>query len=185
MSIWFAIHVKPGCEVKAVELLNTSAATAELEELFTPISVIGHREHGETVEREVPFIPGCVVAVAPSKWELRRCLRRADGMSALYDGDVSFDILRDEEAAFINLFTEPGNRVVSMSEGVVSNGRVTVRSGPLAGREQMVRRYSDRRRRAVLDASVAGVPAEAQVGLRVVRDEAHIDSRFSRRGVSR
>lgn len=180
MSTWFAIHVKPGHEAQAVGLLSATAKDAGLEELFCPMAVFVRREGGELREEELPMIPGCVVAVAPSKWELRRCLRRADGMEALYDGDTSFDAMSEGEAEFIGLFTEPGRRSVGLSQGTVVNGQVSIESGPLAGREEMVSRFSHRRNRAVLEASVAGVPAEAQLGLRVTRKEQRHGSRFSR-----
>lgn len=169
MSTWFAIHVKPGTESKAVDLLRPTAVGAGLEELFAPMSVIGQVESGQVVEREIPLIPGCVVAVAPSKWELRRCLRKASGIGALYAGDTSFDAMLEDEVELIDSLTEPGNRVVGMSEGVADRGRVTIERGPLAGCEGMVRRFSHRKSRAIMNTSVAGVPAEAQVGLRVTR----------------
>ena len=180
MSTWFAIHVKPGHEAQAVGLLSATAKAAGLEELFCPMAVFTRTEDGELLEEERPMIPGCVVAVAPSKWELRRALRKASGMEALYDGDASFDAMSEDEAEFIGLFTQPGNRTVELSQGTVVNGRVNIESGPLAGREDMVSRYSHRRNRALLPASVAGVPAEAQLGLRVTRQEQRIGSRYSR-----
>lgn len=169
--MWFVIHVKPGTEARAVDLLRESAKDAGLEELFCPSAVVGGVEHGKAVERELPMISGCVVAVAPSKWEVRRCLRRADGVDCLLAGESSFDEMGDEEVEFIEFLTEPGARTVGMSEGVVERGVVRVERGPLVGREQGIRRLSHRKRRAFLQTSIAGEPVDALVGICVRKAE--------------
>lgn len=180
MSAWFVIHVKPGCERQAVELLGAAAEDSGLEELFCPMAVFVRAKGGELSEEERPMIPGCVVAVAPGKRELRRCLRRAGGMEALYCGDAAFDAMGKGEVQLIELFTQPGSRTAELSQGVVENGHVRIESGPLAGREAMVSRYSRHRNRAMLGTSMAGAPAEAQLGLQVTRVEQRIGSRYSR-----
>lgn len=180
MSTWFAIHVKPGTEAQAVELLRGVAKESGLEELFCPMSAIELVRRGELVEEELPMIPGCIVAVSPSKWELRRALRKADGMTALYSDDRRFDAMDEDEAALIGMFTKPGKRIAEMSEGVMDDGHVSIRLGPLAGHEQMVRRYVHRKKRAILAASVAGKPADVQLGLWVTRDESRIGNRYSK-----
>lgn len=180
MSTWFAIHVKPGTEAQAVDLLRDVAKDSGLEELFCPMSVIELVKHGELVAEELPMIPGCIVAIAPSKWELRHALRKADGLMSLYSGDTRFDAMGEEEAELIGMFTEPGKRIAEMSEGVVDNGRMSIRLGPLTGHEQMVRRYIHRKKRAILAASVAGKPADVQLGLWVTRDESRVGNRYSK-----
>ena len=170
--MWFVIHVKPGTEEKAVEILRLSPKSDGLEEVFSPMAVGVRRERGELVESSKPMLSGCVFAVAPSKWELRACMRRADGVDALFDGERSFEEMTDDEAEFINVFTDAGERTVRMSEGVVDRGRIVVNSGPLVGREGEIRKYSHRNRWAYLDTSVAGTPARAAVGLRVTRKDA-------------
>ncbi|MDO4890557.1 MAG: transcription termination/antitermination NusG family protein [Coriobacteriaceae bacterium] len=101
MSIWFAIPVKPGLEQKAAALLQQSAQAAGVEEVFAPCALVERREHGRLTEQREALIPGYVMAIAPSKWELRKCLRAARGMDYLYADGVSFAEMRAEEVAFI------------------------------------------------------------------------------------
>ena len=170
--MWFAIHVKPGTESQAVDLLNSTADKAGLQELFCPRSVIVSSDGEKLVEDELPLIPGTVFAIAPSKWQLRSCLRKADGMEYLYNATPCFDALNEDEIDFIESLAEPGERTVQMSEGVVdAAGYVRVHAGPLLGREQRVRKYGSKKRRAFLNTSIAGVPATAQVGLRITRND--------------
>lgn len=169
MSTWFAIHVRPGAEERAVEILRPAAEAGGLEELFCPMSHGVRRQGEELVGDTRPTFEGCVFAVAPSKWELRACMRRADGLECLLDGHPSFDALEEGEASFVDSLAAPGERAVAMSEGVVDGGRTVVVSGPLRGREQEIRKYSTHNRWAYLEASVAGRPVIARAGLRVTR----------------
>lgn len=169
---WFAIQVVPGSETRALETLRTTAKRAGLEELFAPKAVKLVKSGAEWVEAVEPLIPDCIVAVAPSEREVRACVRRARGMEDLLEGDSTTTAMRESEVELISMLTEPGSRTVGLSQGVVDCGRVVVQSGPLLGREELVRRVSHRKRSAYLDASVAGKPATAEVGLRVTRKEA-------------
>lgn len=170
--MWFVIHVKPGCETQAVSLLKSAPKSDGLEEVFCPMAECLCKEHGELVEKREPMLEGCVFAVAPSKWELRACMRRADGLQSMLDKQTpEFVALEDGEEGFIDLMAVPGNRTVEMSEGEVVGGRIAVLSGPLRGREGDIRRYSNRHRWAYLDTCVAGKPASARLGLRVTRND--------------
>ena len=75
--MWFAIRVKQGCEAQVVQLLKSTGKSAELEEVFCPMSEYVRRDHGITVDALQPMFEGIVFAVAPSKWELRACMRQA------------------------------------------------------------------------------------------------------------
>lgn len=116
-----------------------------------------------------PLIPGCVVAVCPSRKEVRTALRRARGIEDMLADGKSATALSDEEIALIRTLVTPENHEVAFSEGVIERGRVVVKSGPLLGHEDIIRRVNHRKRRAYLDARVAGRQVDAQVGLRVVK----------------
>lgn len=144
------------------------------------MSAIERVVHGELVTESLPMIPGCVVAVSPRKWELRHALRKADGLIALYSGDRRFAAMDEDETELIGMYTKPGKRVAQMSEGVAESGHVSIQLGPLVGHEHMASRFIHRKKRAILATSVAGAPAEAQLGLRVTRDASRIANRYSK-----
>lgn len=111
----------------------------------------------------------------------RRCLCKAGGMEALYDGDASFGAMNEDEAEFIGHFTQLDSRTAELSRGTVANGRGSIESGPQAGREEMASRYSHRKNCRVLETSMAGAAAEVQLGLRVTHQERRMGNRCSRR----
>ena len=169
--MWYAINVKAGKEDQALDLLQETALSAGLEELFVPGAEMRAERDGEQVRTVEPLFPGCVVAVAPGRREVRAALRRARGIDELMGEGRSAEALGDDELAFIDAFTTPGDRVVPFSEGVVDRGRVVVESGPLLGREAMIDRVSHRKRRAYLHTSVAGRDTVAEMGLRLKKKQ--------------
>ena len=167
MSIWFAIPVKPGFEQKAAALLQQPAQAAGMEEVFAPRALVERREHGMLVEQREPMIPGYVMAIAPSKWELRKCLRSARGMDYLYADGASFAEMRAEEVAFIERFTRPGARTAPVCEATVGEDALRFSRGPLQGLEHLVEGANVRTTCVQLETSVAGTPVVATVGLRL------------------
>ena len=162
------IHVKPGCEAQAVELLKSTPKSDGLQEVFCPMALGLRRECGEDVEVREPMFDGCVFAVAPSKWELRACMRRADGLDALCDDAPAFEALEESEEAFVNLLAEPGGRMVQLSDVVIEpNGRLTVARGPLRECEEEPFKLSESRRWTYMHTRLAGQPAVARLGLRI------------------
>jgi len=170
--MWFVVHVRPGTEIQAVELLKAAPKSDGLDEVFCPMAVYRYQKDGENLELIKPVFDGCVFVVAPSKWELRACMKRADGIEAICDKRPAYDALEDGEEVFIDQITEPEERIVPASEAVVDkNGRLTVQTGPLHGRENEIRKHSERRRWAYLNTCIAGETANARLGLRVTRND--------------
>ncbi|WP_172136361.1 transcription termination/antitermination protein NusG [Adlercreutzia sp. ZJ473] len=168
--MWFMINVKPGREEEALSLLRGTASADGLEELFVPSAVMRAVCDGEVVEGAEPLIPGVVVAVAPGRREVRAALRHARGVDEVLARGASAVEMNEAEVAFMNALTRPGRRVVGFSEGLVgAGGEVTVTSGPLQGREGLIRCVSRHNKRAYVRMSMAGHEVEACMGLRVTR----------------
>ncbi|WP_165055344.1 MULTISPECIES: hypothetical protein [unclassified Adlercreutzia] len=165
--MWFAINVKPGCEERALALLQEQALLDGLEELFVPRAQMAS-PRGESVPLEEPLAAGLLVAVAPSKREVRAALRHARGIDELLlDGPGAAE-MEPGEVALLGELTRPGRRTVGFSEGHVgTGGQIEVVSGPLCGREGLIRRVRHRGKRAYVRMTVAGQEVDAQVGLRV------------------
>ncbi|WP_165249392.1 transcription termination/antitermination protein NusG [Adlercreutzia sp. ZJ141] len=165
--MWFAINVRPGCEERALALLQERALPDGLEELFVPRVEVGAAREGSDPPEE-PLAPGLLVAVAPGKREIRAALRHARGIDELLLDGPSAAEMEPGEVALLGALTCPGHRTVGFSEGLVgTGGAITVTSGPLCGRENLIRRVRHRGKRAYVRMSVAGQEVEAQVGLRV------------------
>ena len=81
-------------------------------------------------------------------------------------GDAIFS-LTSEEAAFVSEFGG-ADHVVGMSQGVIEDGRTVVRSGPLRGREGLVRKIDRHKRVAYLDVGLLD-QARVREGLEITR----------------
>ena len=170
--MWFAIRVRPGCETQAVKLLQMAPKCKELVEVFCPMAELLRHEDGERVKEMQPMFEGLVFAIAPSKWELRACIRQVDGLQVLVDGQPPVRAMFDGEEEFVDRWAPAPKRIAAISAAEVDKtGWATVTDGPLLGRESEIAKYGARHRRAFLETSIAGEPVRACMGVRVMRDD--------------
>ena len=175
--MWYAVQVETGREDASRDLIEQAARAADLEgafeELFVPKRRTLYKRSGELVEGEEPLFPGYLIAVAkPRDAEgVAAALRRAPRFARLLAYDGVFTPLAADEVAWICAFArrEGPRRVVDMSEGHVEGGRVVVTSGPLVGREGLIRKIDRRKRTAYLRLRICGREVETKVGLSLVR----------------
>ena len=169
--MWFVIHVKPGCETQAVNLLKSTNKSDALEEVFCPMVACLRKNHGNVTEAYEPMFAGCIFAIAPSKWELRTCMQKAPELEVLYSQKPSHDAMKPGEEDFINQWAPAPERVCAQSEAEVDEiGAMTIMAGPLLGHENEITKYSTGRRWAYLDTRIAGQSARAHIGVRVTRN---------------
>lgn len=172
MGMWFVILVKPGCEAQALGLLKATPKADALEELFCPMSEYLRRSQGNLDETLQPMFEGCVFAVAPSKWELRACMRQAEGLAVMLEGKGQFIALEEGEEGFINAWTPLPERIAPISEAEVAKGGfATVTAGPLLGHEDQIQRWGTGHRWAFLETKIAGELTRARLGVRVTKDD--------------
>lgn len=167
--MWCVINVRPGCEERALQVIQEHAVSCGLQELFVPRTQVREWRGGEPREYAVPMIPGCVIAVAPSAREVRAALRRARGVDELLRGGArSFEALGEAEAVLLDRLVPAPSRVAAHSEAYLDGVRVVVTSGSLQGLEGAITKVDHHRKRAYVRLSVAGREVEATLGLRVV-----------------
>lgn len=173
MVPWYAVQVFTGQEDRAVGLIGqTLAASGEeglVDEVFAPKRKTLAKRQGELVEGEAPLFPGYVVAVTGEVDRLAALLRKVPAFTRLLGTDGMFTPLAEGEVAWICAFTQREHRTVEMSEGFVEGGRAVVASGPLVGREALIKKVNRRKREATLELSIMGRTVEVKVGLSLVR----------------
>ncbi|MDO5385601.1 MAG: hypothetical protein Q4F08_12150, partial [Rikenellaceae bacterium] len=95
-------------------------------------------------------------------------LRRARSFARVLGSGDAFVPLSEEECAWLRRSTSCGQRTVGESVGYMDDGRLVVLDGPLAGREDWVRKIDYHRRVAYLDMPMGGRKVAGQAGLRMV-----------------
>ena len=97
---------------------------------------------------------------------IRTAVRRTGvGTSARYAVEPLHEVIID----WLNACTTPGHRVVDASAGVANDGAVRVTAGPLAHKEQWIRKVNHRKKCAYLDIPAGGRSIQAQTGLKLAR----------------
>lgn len=174
---WYAVQVETGREDAACALILRAARAAGIDdafkELFSPKRRALAKVRGELVAGLEPLLPGYVIAVAKPRDldAVATALRRSPRFARLVGQGGVFAPLSDQEVAWICAFTQRDSRTVEMSEGFVEGGRVVVTSGPLVGREALVRKVNRRKRTAEVEFSICGRTVTVKVGLSLVKKE--------------
>ena len=97
---------------------------------------------------------------------IRTAVRRTGvGTSARYAVEPLHEVVID----WLSACTTPGHRVVDASAGVANDGAVRVTAGPLAHKEQWIRKVNHRKKCAYLDIPAGAHSIQAQTGLKLAR----------------
>ncbi len=193
-AAWYAVSVAPGTELASAEILRAALANVLPEaECFAPLYRTQRKVAGAYVDEELPLIPGCICVVvgaaqagsaassAPAgsaatpatpanatatEQAIRAVVRRTGvGTSARYAVEPLHEVIID----WLSACTTPGSRVVDASAGVANDGAVRVTAGPLAHKEQWIRKVNHRKKCAYLDIPAGARSIQAQTGLKLAR----------------
>ena len=110
--------------------------------------------------------PATPANAAATEQAIRTAVRRTGvGTSARYAVEPLHEVIID----WLNACTTPGHRVVDASAGVANDGAVRVTAGPLAHKEQWIRKVNHRKKCAYLDIPAGAHSIQAQTGLKLAR----------------
>ncbi|MDO4290316.1 MAG: transcription termination/antitermination NusG family protein [Eggerthellaceae bacterium] len=166
--MWYAIQVETGREDAACEDVRYAAGDL-IEECFVPKYRAGARlPDGSWGARDERLLPGYLVCDTRRVDDVAARLRRARSFARVLGSGDAFVPLSEEECAWLRRSTSCGQRTVGESVGYMDDGRLVVLDGPLAGREDWVRKIDYHRRVAYLDMPMGGRKVAGQAGLRMV-----------------
>ena len=158
-TIWYLLRCPVGNEWDFVRKFRELAEPGQLEEVirFEYQRLMRYRG-GWHVERRT-LLPGCVflsvakLDVPKDPWREKD---RAEGTFSLIPCEIPYvkGMCREEN-------------VVGMSKGVIRNGRPVITSGPLKGREGLIREIDRHKRIADIEIPLAGERRQVTVGLEI------------------
>lgn len=170
-SNWYVVQVFKGREEFMAGLITRVAPASVLEECFYPRFATEIKVRGRWVPVEKPLFPGYLIAITHNPEGLDRVLlSMPEPARVLTLGDIYVPLGADE-AELIGAFTRPGERVVPMSMGVKEGDRVVVTSGPLVGRQGLIRAMNRRKSIAYLELDLCGRRVSTRVGLGIVSSD--------------
>lgn len=164
---WHVLQVVPGQEQSMAERAASLVGPELLSACFPLRYELLKKQQGAwRLVTEVMF-PGYVFLATGDIDAVRERLKLSTSFARLLGaGDAIFS-LTPEEAAFVSEFGG-AEHVVGMSEGEIEDGRTIVRSGPLRGREDLIRKIDRHKRVAYLDVGLLD-QVRVRVGLEITR----------------
>lgn len=148
-----------GTEAECRQKLNELGVEA-----IAPARVLPELSGGVWRERERPMIPGYVFArMALSIWNYYR-VAQIPCVLRILPGNGEFHSVPEKQMRWILEMTQ-GGAAWDVSTAAEIEGKIIVRSGPLVGRERIIRKWDKRRRRCTIRIDVPDEKRQIDVGL--------------------
>ena len=165
---WYVVQVQTGRERAMCELIERVAPKCLVGECFTPRYQTQKKVHGEWRDVEQLLLPGYVIVDTSQPELLMQTLRKIPDFTRLLTMGETFVPLDKRDMEWIGAFTRKGRRTIPMSMGVMEGDRVVVTSGPLKGREALIKSVNRHRSLAILELQICGRTVTTKVGLGIV-----------------
>jgi transcriptional antiterminator NusG len=164
--MWYVIQVRTGTEQSICLQCEERAQNTVLERCFLPYYEEKRKINGEWKTLKRILFSGYVFLVSDQVEELFFELKKVNGMSRLLGTGDTIVPLSEEETDFLRSLGGE-DQVVEMSTGIIEGSKVIVQSGPLQGREGLIKKIDRHKRKAYLEVEMFGRPQRVEVGLEI------------------
>lgn len=166
MMNWYALFVTTGKEEYVVDWLKTYFPKSEVTTLI-PKRKLYERRQGKVYQVLKKMFPGYVLLNMEIDKKIYYILKKIPNLIRILSSGDYYTRIPLEEIA--NLRRLLGNTdVVDCSQVYLKNSRVLVKSGPLKGREGLIKAVDRRKFRAKIELQFMGLPKEIDVGIEVL-----------------
>lgn len=164
---WYVVRVREGSEASCAHDVARLASDL-VEDCFAPRVRLLQKRQGEWREVERLLYPGYAFALTGEPRRLDRRLTSAASVQAHLVGRrrAGYVPLADAEQAWFQAVLDEG-RVLRPSEGVIESGHLRVRSGPLRGFEERVRKFDRHKATAWVEVEMPEGPALVKAALAI------------------
>lgn len=168
MEKWYVIQVRSRQEEKIKKSCEMLISNDILIDCFIPKNKRLKKFAGKWFEVEETLFPGYVFLVSEYPDELYLELKKIPDLTKML-GKIDNEIfpLYDEEVEFLKSFSNE-DYVVEMSIGLIENDVVKIKSGPLQGKEGIIKRIDRHKRIANIEVELFGKITQAKVGLEII-----------------
>ena len=172
MSNWFVFHVKTGEDHKACEFLN-KLFNKEESEAFVPQVEVVFKNSNSTRKELRPMFPGYIFTntileerifmdLTYKYVRFSKCI-----FYLLGDRNANYGKLSEDEKEFLLSFYND-QYIVEDSKGFIVEDKVFITSGPLKGRESVIKKINRHKRRAEIEFLWFGSFRRVNVALEIV-----------------
>ena len=168
MEKWYVIQVRSKLEEKIKKSCEMIISKEFLKECFIPRNLRLKKINGKWIEDEEILFNGYVFLVSDTPDELFLELKKIPDLTKML-GKSNNEIfpLYDDEVAFLKSLSNDGH-VVEMSTGIIINDLVNITSGPLQGKEGIIKKIDRHKRIAFIEVELFGKTTIAKVGLEII-----------------
>ena len=172
MNNWFVFYVQTGKEETVCKYLNNMLNCMESVS-FVPQIEMFYKNSKQVHKKLKPMFPGYVFTETDSNakefaTQAIRTVRNSEYIIRLLGKENSdFMVLNKHEKDYLLGFCD-NKHILSMSIGIIKGDRVFVTSGPLMGRESIIKRIDRHKRRAEIEIEFMGDIRRVSVALEIV-----------------
>lgn len=161
---WYVIRVNSGKEEDALFFMEKVLKLDELGRAFIPRVVRRRKYKDGWHDRYLPFVPGYIFFETADPKRLYFDLKKVPRRTTLLRMDEDILAVSPEEESFIRSFFGRED-TVEVSIIHKEGDRVIVDSGPLAGREAIIKKIWAHKRTALISTEMFGRTMELKVGI--------------------
>ena len=164
--MWYVVQVRTGTEERIRLQCEANVSPSVIERCFIPYCEEQRRIRGKwTIIKKVLF-PGYVFVITEKLEEAYEALKDVIGLTRLIGtGDEVVPLTEREVELLLSFGGE--EQVVHVSEGIIENSQVRIKSGPLKGKEGYIKKIDRHKRKAWLEMEMFGQVQKVQVGLEI------------------
>lgn len=172
--MWYVIRVDCGKEEEALFFIKKILDIDTLGRVFIPKVARRRKYRDGWHDKYLPFVPGYLFFETdePTKlfFELKKVPKRT---SLLRSGEDILAVRDDEEALIKSFFGK--KETVEISIVHKEGDKVVVDSGPLAGREAIIKKIWSHKRTALISTDMFGRKMELKVGIDYLKEKESAD----------
>lgn len=171
MENWYVIQVRTGSEEKIINACDLLVSKEALKECFLPKYKRVKKIRGFWNEVEEKLFPGYVFMISDDVNVLFQELKRIPDLTKMLGkyGQEVFP-LSEDEVVFLKSFGKE-EHIVDMSIGYIEGEKIIVTSGPMQGKEGLIKKIDRHKRLAFIEVDFLGQIVNAKVGLEIIRKE--------------
>jgi len=170
MDTWFVLYVKSGSEEEIAHKIN------ELQSVhaFVPRKVKLYKRQGKIIKVNDIVFKSYVFVETTMDYEtfyveVVNQIKMHTGFykTLTHKSDRNIETLYPQEKSFLQTFMNK-DHVIEESIGLVEGDKVTITSGPLMGKESVIKKINKHKRIALMEVSLMGRQIEVQIPLELV-----------------
>lgn len=165
--MWYVMQVRTGDENAMKRQCERLLPLEEGERVFVPLTERKVQRNKEWCLERKALFPGYLFIITDDVERFHDESKRLFGFRRLLGADGVIIALTDAEVTFMQTFGGE-EQIVGMSEGFIENDKVVVSSGPLVGREGLIRKIDRHKRKAFVEVEMFGRPQKIEIGLEIL-----------------